>query len=100
VSIRPWGTYVAVIDPPADPNDGKIGGVILPDGFGLDVMDKAIVIGVGPCVENSEHTPEGFGVGSVVWYPHGQQAMKVGDIKFVSAEHLIAWEAATVEVEP
>jgi co-chaperonin GroES (HSP10) len=91
MSIQPWGRYIAVVDPPAEANDGTVGGVILPPGTGLDVLDKAVVIGVGPEVE----CPDGFEPGATVFYPHGA-ASEVGHdgIKFIGADQLIAWDAA------
>jgi co-chaperonin GroES (HSP10) len=100
MSIKPWGNYVAVVDPPAEANDGTAGGIVLPPGVGLDTLDKAVVIGIGPCVEDNDHTPEGFGPGALVWYAHGS-AFEIGrdSLKFVPANHLIAWEAAPVQEE-
>jgi co-chaperonin GroES (HSP10) len=89
--IKPWGAYVAVVDPPTDRNDGTASGIILPPGTGLDLLDKGIVVGVGPFVEDSEYTPEDFGVGAAVWYGHGR-ACEVGGVKFIPADFLIAWE--------
>lgn len=97
--IKPWGNYIAVVDPPTETNDGTHNGVILPEGFGLDVMDKGIVVGIGACVEDHGHAPEGFANGSAVWYPHNEAAMKIGDLKFIQAGHIICWEPSPSHVE-
>jgi hypothetical protein len=92
--IRPWGYYIAVSDPPAERQDGtyKGTGIVVPEGFGHDILSKGIVIGIGPSVES----PEGFEEGAMVFYPHGA-ASEVGtsdQIRFVRASDLIAWEPA------
>jgi co-chaperonin GroES (HSP10) len=99
VRIRPWGDYIALSDPPADPQDGALkSGIYLPESSSVAAFDKGIVIGLGPCVESNDHTPDGFGPGAVVWYAHGH-ALEVGSrddngIKFIQARYLIAWEPA------
>jgi co-chaperonin GroES (HSP10) len=98
-NIKPWGNYIAVVDPPAVDNDGTHNGVILPEGFGLDVMDKAIVVGIGACVEDHGHKPEGFAVGSAVWFPHGQATLKINDLTFVQSGHIVCWEPSPVPSE-
>lgn len=102
-TIRPWGNYICVADPPAEKNDGTYSGIVLPAGVGVDMLDKGVVIAAGPCVEANEHTPEGFAPGSVVWYTHGD-AFEVAEpggesIKFVPAGRIICWEPASERVE-
>src|SRR5687768_10576309 len=102
--IKPWGNYVAVADPPTEKNDGTFGGIVLPAGVGIDMLDKGIVVALGPCVEDNEHTPNGFEPGALCWYAHGE-AFEVTDpgtgdsLKLVPASRLIAWDAAPERVE-
>jgi co-chaperonin GroES (HSP10) len=98
--VRPWGHYIAVIDPPTERNDGTAGGIIIPEGFGLHTLDKGIVLAVGEAVAEANSKPEGFGVGSAVWFLH-EDAMELGgrdNMKFVRSGNLIAWEPSPVEV--
>jgi co-chaperonin GroES (HSP10) len=92
MSIRPWGHYIAVVDPPAQRNDGTASGIVLPPGVGLDLLDKGIVVGVGQGAEEASNTPEGFGVGSAVWYCHDDALVLDGELKFVRTGDLICWE--------
>lgn len=93
--IKPWGTYIAVTDPPTEAQDGtyKGTGIVIPEGFGHDILDRGIVLGVGPEVNE----PDGFEEGAMIWFPHGAGSV-VGEradaIKFVDRRQVIAWEAA------
>lgn len=93
-SIHPWGSWVAVTDPPAETQDGtyKGTGLHLPEGTGLDVVQKGVVMAAGPEV----NAPAGFEAGAVCWYM-GSQRLELGidaQLKFVPDNAIICWEAA------
>lgn len=90
MSIHPWGDYIAVEDPPADPQDDTVGGVVLPPGVGLDAVNLGVVVGIGAAVTSLDE----FDVGAVIWYPYGA-ALELGAkriTKFVREGSVIAWE--------
>lgn len=102
--INPWGNFVAVTDPPVNEQDRQLNsGIYVPSGvLSTDVMNKGVVLGVGPCVRDNQHTPEQFGAGAVIYY-RNCDALEVGgpsgDLKFVLASSIIAWEPAPVQAE-
>jgi len=88
--IKPCDNYIAVQDPPADPQDGTVGGIYLPPGTGLDTISKGIVLAAGDQAE----TPPAFGPGCVVYYCR-QDCLELGldgSTKFILAGRVIAWE--------
>jgi hypothetical protein len=95
--IHPWGEFIAVNDPPMDPQDGTIGGVVLPPGSSLDALAVGVVIGVGPEVNG----PDGFDVGAVIWYQHGHglelssaSRRDAEAIKMIPRRAVVAWEGS------
>jgi len=88
--IRPWSDWIAVADPPAEPQTEKTaGGLLLPPGTGLDVLNRGVVMAIGPDVEQ----PDGFGDGAMVWFPHGcAREVGSGELKFIREDCVVAWE--------
>jgi hypothetical protein len=84
--ILPWGTYVAVSDPPATPEAKRI---ILPPGTGY--VARGVVTAVGIDVSS----PPGFEAGAVIWYiKEGELELGLhGEVKMIDEDHIIAWEA-------
>jgi len=102
--IKPWGNFVCVTDPPVDPQENRLNsGIYLPESATMKALNKGIVMSVGPCVEQGEHTPEGFTAGAVVWYAHGD-GFDVGSnsgepLHFIPAGRIVCWEPAPAAVE-
>lgn len=90
--IKPWGTRVAVSDPPASPQDGTYSGIHLPPGTGLEMICRGIVEGIGEEVRG----PAGFTTGAVVFYL-ANDGLELGrdlTLKIIDQRQILAWEEA------
>lgn len=90
MSMIPWGDFVALADPPAAEQEKRTrAGLYLPETRDVDVINRGVVVGVGPAVD----APDGFEPGALIIYGH-DCGFKVGDLKFIRCSCIIGWEPA------